>query len=86
LIVGVLGLLYATIRSMGLGQAMAAIQFVAAHDVQFNRLQRLLIADAVDPGPANNKALTRMYVDLGIAGMFVALLYVICLFRVFTKL
>ncbi|HEY3641286.1 MAG TPA: hypothetical protein VGL31_09330, partial [Xanthobacteraceae bacterium] len=45
LIVGVLGLLYATIRSIGLGLAMAAVQIGAAVDLQFYQLTRLL-----DPG------------------------------------
>jgi hypothetical protein len=103
LIVGVLGLIYATMRSLfltlslSLGMALMhmgttldreiyELKYIVRtlwqeehRDVELTELERPDTADA-------ETARTRAYVDASIASVFIALLYLICLLQVFSKL
>jgi diphthamide synthase (EF-2-diphthine--ammonia ligase) len=99
LIVGVLGLIYVTIRSAMLGIAWAFVHMETVLDRQVYELERLLRyqierhepIDLVQFGeirsaPDTETVTKRFYVDSFIAWAFLALLFLICLLYVFSKL
>jgi hypothetical protein len=84
LIVGVLGLIYATIRVMFLNQAHIFMLLANRLEQRFYELERLW--DPQKQRPAPDPAVGRFYVDQSIAWVFLALVYLICLLQVFSNL
>jgi hypothetical protein len=84
LIVGVLGLIYVTIRVMFLNQANVFMGLANGLEQRFYELERLW--DPQKQQPAPDPAMGRFYVDLSIALVFLALVYLVCLLQVFSKL
>jgi hypothetical protein len=96
LIVGVLGLIYATIRTGFMLQSLGLLQLASGLDQQvyelmrrLDQVQRRVEADTsiFDREPQRPEtAASRFYVDVYIALVFIALVYLICLLHVFSKL
>jgi hypothetical protein len=98
LIVGVLGLIYATIRTGFMLQSLGLVQLASGLDQQVYELMRRLdqvqrrveadtsIFDQEPQRPETATAISRLYVDIYIALVFMALVYLICLLQVFSKL
>jgi hypothetical protein len=98
LIVGVLGLIYATIRTGFILQGLGLLQLESGLDQQVYELMRRLdqvqrrveadtsIFDQEPQRPETATAVSRLYVDVYIALVFIALVYLICLLQVFSKL
>jgi hypothetical protein len=84
LLVGVLGLIYTTIRVMFLNQAHIFMLLEKRVEQRFYELERLW--DPQKQRPAPDPAMGRFYVDQSIAWVFLALVYLICLLQVFSKL
>lgn len=83
LIIGILGLIYATIRGVGAGQGFAWMVFAGALEKEFYALRRMVgdsDAKPPDEGPISP------WVKVSISGFFVMLIYFLCLLHVFSKL
>jgi hypothetical protein len=85
-IVAVLGIIYATIRSTALFQYFTMTQMAWASDVQ-SLEQRRLEDPNVDTEIAKTDASrSRILLNCYIAGSFIALQYIVCLIYIFLKL
>jgi hypothetical protein len=82
LLVGVLGLIYATIRGMFLNQGHAFMLLANGLEQRLYELERHWDPEKQRPDPVPR----RFYVDAFIAWVFLALVYLICLLQVFSKL
>ena len=92
-IIAVLGLIYATMRSVALGNAMGMASMAAATDFQFDELKRridaLQAAGALEvevERPDKTRWLNRQFIDSAIKGVVIGLIYLICLFQFFSRL
>ena len=87
-IVAVLGIIYATIRSAALFQYFTITQMAWASDRQSLERQKRLGEDPnVDREIANTDAsMSRILINSYIAGAFIALQYLVCLIFIFAKL
>jgi hypothetical protein len=86
IIVAVLGIIYATIRSAALFQYFTMTQMAWASDVQ-SLEQRRLEDPNVDTEIAKTDASrSRILLNCYIAGAFIALQYIVCLIYIFLKL
>jgi len=86
IIVAVLGIIYATIRSAALFQYFTMMQMAWASDVQ-SLEQRRLGDPNVDTEIAKTDASgSRILLNCYIAGAFIALQYIVCLIYIFLKL
>jgi hypothetical protein len=83
LVIGILGLIYATIRGMGVGQGFAWMVFAEAIGKEFYGLRRLIGDENAKP-PDDSPI--SPYVKVWISGLFVMLIYFLCLLHVFSKL
>jgi hypothetical protein len=87
IIVAVLGIIYASIRSAALFQYFTIMQMGWASDRQFLEQKRLEEDPNVDSEIANtDSSMSRILLNSSIAGAFIALQYLVCLIYIFSKL
>src|SRR5215831_11998166 len=87
IIVAVLGIIYAAIRSAALFQYFTITQMAWASDRQYLEQKRLGEDPKVDSEVANTDAsMSWILINSYIAGAFIALQYLVCLIYIFSKL
>ena len=87
IIVAVLGIIYASIRSAALFQYFTMMQMGWASDRQSLEQKRLEEDQNVDSEIANtDSSMSRILLNSSIAGAFIALQYLACLIYIFSKL
>jgi hypothetical protein len=87
IIVAVLGIIYATIRSAALFQYFTIMQMAWASDRQSLEQKRLAEDPNVDSEiTKTDTSMSRILINCYIAGAFIALQYLVCLIYIFLKL
>jgi hypothetical protein len=84
IVVSVLGLIYATIRVLSLNLGHAFVLLGHGLEQRFYELERHL--DPQTQRSAPDPAFGRFYIDASISSAFIALVYLICLLNVFSRL
>jgi hypothetical protein len=104
LIISTLGLIYATIRSLGLNTGLMNLRMAATYDFQLNEIKRLVhrlaktqasvtddqwfqeLSNEKIEQPDAEALMSKAYVDVSIAGVFIFLIYLACLYQFFSRL
>jgi hypothetical protein len=89
IVVSILGLIYVTVRAIGFGHFMTYAQLAKAIDHQFLNIRRLLSdgtvehdeASMVDATKIVNRQVAKAYIDAA----FLSLVWLFCLYQLFTN-
>jgi hypothetical protein len=84
-IVSVLGLLYVTIRSLAIGQGLAAMLLTTSFQNQIDQIRHRVDGTFEIPNRSEEEAATgRMQTKFYIDGFFLAIISLVCLYAFFT--